>query len=282
MKNSVDVWRGRDFELLLNKPRIMGILNVTPDSFYDGGRYSNFKQAILRIEQMIEEGVDIIDVGGESTRPGSESVPPEVQIERVVPVIKECKKISPHTIVSVDTTSSLVARAALDVGANIINDISGFQFDPDLASVAGEYQCGCVVNHIKGTPKDMQKDPTYNDMWAEIKAYLRRGIARLEENGVKRDSIVVDPGIGFGKKLEHNLKILRELKTLEELGLPILIGPSRKSFIGTILNLPPEERLEGTIAAVVVAVLNGAKIVRVHDVKSVKRAIEVAWAIYNG
>lgn len=281
VKSSVDVWRGRDFELPLDKPKIMGILNVTPDSFYDGGRYFSLKQAVLRIEQMIEEGADIIDVGGQSTRPGSDFVPSDVQIERVVPAIKECKKISPSTIVSIDTVNADVARAALDAGASIINDISGFQFDPDLAKVAGEYKCGCVINHIKGTPKDMQKNPTYSDMWAEIKDYLKRGIARLEGAGVKRESMVVDPGIGFGKRLEHNLKILRELKNLEELGLPILVGPSRKAFIGAILDLPPDERLEGTIAAAVIAVLNGAKIVRVHDVKAVKRAITVAWAICN-
>lgn len=281
MSSSPEVWRGQNFELSLGKPRIMGILNVTPDSFYDGGRYSSFEQAVSHAEQLISEGADIIDVGGESTRPGSEFVPVDVQIERVVPVIKECKKISPKTIVSIDTTNAEVARAALDAGASIINDISGFLFDPDLSKVAGEYRCGCVVNHIKGTPKNMQKDPTYDDLWGEIKGYLKRGVERLEGAGVQRESIVVDPGIGFGKKLEHNLKILRELKNLEELGLPILIGPSRKAFIGAILDLPTDERLEGTIAATIISILNGAKIVRVHDVKAVKRAMKVAWAIYN-
>jgi len=259
----------------------MGILNITPDSFYDGGRYASYEQAMLQAEKLVKQGADIIDVGGESTRPGSEVVPASVQIERTLPVIREIKKKCPGTIVSIDATSAQVARAALDAGASIINDVSGFQFDPDMSKIAGEYKCGCVVNHIKGTPKNMQNDPTYDDLWGEIKSYLKKSVELLTDAGVARESIVVDPGIGFGKKLEHNLKILRELKTLENMGFPILIGPSRKAFIGALLDLPTEKRLEGTIAAAVVGLINGAKILRVHDVEEIKRAIAVAWAIYN-
>lgn len=282
MKGNAELWRAKTFELSLDRPRIMGILNVTPDSFFDGGRYSQLDAALARAEAMIADGADIIDVGGESTRPGSDPVPPDEQTRRVVPVIEEIKKRWPDAIVSVDTTSAQVARAALDAGAAIINDISGFQFDAEMPAVAAEYGCGCVVMHIKGTPKDMQKDPRYDDLWGEIRAYISRGVELLRQAGVSDEAIVVDPGIGFGKRLEHNLQILRELNELAKLGFPILIGPSRKSFIGMVLDLPLDQRLEGTIAACVVGVLNGARLVRVHDVREVKRALDVAWAIQNG
>ncbi|HDH96509.1 MAG TPA: dihydropteroate synthase, partial [Proteobacteria bacterium] len=239
-------------------------------------------RAVARAEELLSSGADIIDVGGESTRPGSDPVPAEEQIRRTAPVVREIKKRWHDAVVSIDTTSSAVARAAIDEGAAIINDISGFTFDPEMPKLAGECGCGCVVMHIKGTPKDMQKDPRYDDLWGEIKEYLARGAKRLLDAGVSGESIVVDPGIGFGKRLEHNLQILRELSQLDELGFPILVGPSRKSFIGMLLDLPLEERLEGTIAACVVSVLNGASIVRVHDVREVRRALDVAWAIING
>jgi len=282
LKGSSKIWRGQAFKLVLDRPRIMGILNVTPDSFYDGGRYSDIDRAIARAEALISDGADIVDVGGESTRPNSDPVPSDEQVKRTAPVVREIKKRWPDTIVSIDTTNSQVARAALDEGAAIINDISGFLFDPDMPKLAGDYGCGCVAMHIKGTPKNMQEDPQYDDLWGEIKGYIASGVKLLEDAGVSDESIAVDPGIGFGKKLEHNLRILRELGELGELGFPITIGPSRKSFIGMILDLPTEERLEGSIAACVVGVLNGASVVRVHDVREVKRALDVAWAIANG
>jgi dihydropteroate synthase len=258
---------------------IMGVLNVTPDSFSDGGRFIDPAKALAHAEEMVEAGADIIDVGGESTRPGSEFVPLEVELGRVVPVIEGLVSLGTPVALSIDTWKSEVAERALDLGVHAVNDISALNFDTRIADLAAAYDAGIVLSHIKGTPKDMQVDPTYDDVVMEIGEFLGGAAARALSSGVKRDSIVVDPGIGFGKKLEHNLEILKRLGDLRELGYPVLIGPSRKSFIGTLTNAPVDDRVEGTLAAVALGVANGASIVRVHDVKETRRALALADAI---
>ncbi len=262
---------------------VMGILNVTPDSFYDGGRYVSMDMAIQRVEQMISEGADIIDVGGESTRPGAEPVPLEVELQRVVPVVKAIRVRFPDILISVDTYKSAVARQALEAGADIVNDISGMQFDPEMAKVVAEFGSYGVIMHIKGTPKDMQVNPKYEDVIAEITDYFRRRIDYAVGNGIDRSKIILDPGIGFGKKLWHNLRILNEIERFrDEFGLPILIGASRKSMIGMVLgNVPPEQRLEGTIAISAYCAMKGVDIIRVHDVKSNVMAVKMVEAIKN-
>jgi len=261
------------------RTQIMGVLNVTPDSFSDGGRYLDPALAIAQAGKMIEDGADIIDVGGESTRPGSELVPLHVELERVVPVLEGIAAMNSSVAVSIDTWKSEVAEKALDLGAHAINDISGLRFDPKLADLSARYGAGLMISHIKGTPKNMQSDPTYVDVVAEIKEFLRDAAAAARAAGVDAGSIVLDPGIGFGKRLEHNLAILKRLGEIADLGYPVLIGPSRKSFIGTILDAPVNERLEGTLAAAAIGAANGAAIVRVHDVKEARRALALADAI---
>jgi dihydropteroate synthase len=261
------------------RTQIMGVLNVTPDSFSDGGRYLDPALAIAQAGKMIEDGADIIDVGGESTRPGSELVPLDVELERVVPVLKGIAAMNSGVAVSIDTWKSEVAEKALDLGAHAINDISGLQFDSKLADLSARYGAGLMISHIKGTPKNMQSAPTYGDVVAEIKEFLRDAAARAAAAGVDAGSIVLDPGIGFGKKPEHNLAILKRLGEIVDLGYPVLIGPSRKSFIGTILDAPVDDRLEGTLAAAAIGAANGAAIVRVHDVKETRRALALADAI---
>jgi dihydropteroate synthase len=260
---------------------VMGVLNVTPDSFSDGGLYFDKQLAIDRALQMVEEGADIIDIGGESTRPFSDPVPLEEELRRVIPVIEA---IAPKVAVpiSIDTYKAKVASEALQAGASIVNDISGLRFDPDLAKVVSENGAGLILMHIKGTPKTMQLDPHYEDVILEIKQYLKENIKKAESEGVHPDSIVIDPGIGFGKKLNHNLEIFRRLRELEELGKPILVGPSRKSFIGEILGVPVSERLYGTLGAVAYCALKGVHIVRVHDVKAVRQVLDIIDAIESG
>jgi dihydropteroate synthase len=255
---------------------IMGILNVTPDSFSDGGRYFTVDSAVEHAMKMIEDGADIIDVGGESTRPGSEPVPLEEELRRVIPVIKEIVKRTDVPI-SIDTYKSEVARQALDNGAVIVNDISGLRFDEKMVEVIAQYNASVIIMHIKGTPKTMQQNPYYDDVISEIYGYLSESIERAQSYGIKQ--IIVDPGIGFGKRLVDNLEIIRRLREFKSLGYPILIGVSRKSFIGNILNLPVEERLEGTAGAVAISVWNGANIVRVHDVKEMTRVVRIVDAI---
>lgn len=260
---------------------VMGVLNVTPDSFSDGGLYFDKQLAIDRALQMVEEGADIIDIGGESTRPFSDPVPLEEELRRVIPVIEA---IAPKVAIpiSIDTYKAKVASEALQAGASIVNDISGLRFDPDLARVVSENGAGLILMHIKGTPKTMQLDPHYEDVILEIKEYLKESIKKAESEGVHPDSIVIDPGIGFGKKLNHNLEIFRRLRELEELGKPILVGPSRKSFIGEILGVPVSERLYGTLGAVAYCALKGVHIVRVHDVKAVRQVLDIIDAIESG
>ncbi len=269
---------GMQFDLSA-RTHIMGVLNVTPDSFSDGGKFIDPAKALAHAEEMVEAGADIIDVGGESTRPGSEFVPLEVELNRVIPVIKGLVAGGAPIAISIDTWKSEVAERALDMGVHAVNDISGLKFDTKLADLAARYDAGLVLSHIKGTPKNMQVDPAYDDVLQEIGEFLGKAAAAALSAGVSRESIVVDPGIGFGKKLGHNLEILKRLGELVELGYPVLIGPSRKSFIGTLTGAPADDRVEGTLAAVTLGVANGASIVRVHDVKESRRALALADAI---
>jgi dihydropteroate synthase len=256
----------------------MGVLNVTPDSFSDGGLFYDTQAAIRRGVEMAGQGAGIIDIGGESTRPGALSVAAAEQIRRVVPVIKALKgKIS--VPISVDTSSAEVAQAAVKAGAVIINDISGLRADKGLARVAARYKTGCVIMHIRGTPRTMQKAPCYKDLMGEICAWLKEGIGIARAAGISEERIVIDPGIGFGKTARHNLKILRELAVLNRLNRPILVGPSRKSFIGRVLAAPPDERIMGTAASVTIAIANGAHIIRVHDVSQMAQVARLTDAI---
>lgn len=258
---------------------IMGILNVTPDSFSDGGSYSSVDAAVERALQMVEDGADIIDIGGESTRPGSEPVTPDEEMERVIPVIKRIASQTQIPI-SIDTYKADVAKAALENGAKILNDISAGTFDQKMPELIAKSKCPAILMHIKGTPRDMQSNAVYEDVMAEISKYLRDRIRSLIAAGVDHRLLIVDPGIGFAKNSEHNLEILRRLKELKSIGRPILIGTSRKSMIGKVLgDLPPQERLEGTAATVAVAIANGADIVRVHDVKEMVLTAKMTDAI---
>lgn len=260
---------------------VMGVLNVTPDSFSDGGQFFAFERAIEQAEQMIAEGADIIDVGGESTRPGSEFVSEAAESRRVIPVVERLASSSSIPI-SIDTTKPSVARAALAAGAEIINDISGLRFDPAIADEVAKAKAGLVLMHSRGTPKDMQQMPPVADIMSEVVSGLRQSVAIAEEHGVPRESIAIDPGIGFSKTAEQNVELIAKLDQLarEFPDLPLMIGTSRKSFIGKLLNnAPADERLYGTLASVVAAVLNGAHIVRVHDVRSTVEASRITDAI---
>jgi dihydropteroate synthase len=256
----------------------MGIVNVTPDSFYDGGRFSDPGRAVEHGLSLASEGADILDVGGESSRPGSDPVPAEEERRRVVPVIAELRRRT-ATLISVDTTKLEVAEAALDAGADIVNDISASGLDPRVLVLAARHGAGFVMMHMKGTPKTMQDAPRYDDAVAEIRAFLAGKIAAALASGLAAESIVLDPGIGFGKCLEDNLVLLNHLDALASLDRPVLVGVSRKAFIGRLLDAAPDDRLEGTIAAAVLGVVRGAHILRVHDVQAVGRAARVADAI---
>lgn len=266
---------------LTRRTHIMGILNVTPDSFSDGGLYLDTDKAVERSFEIEKEGADIIDIGGESTRPGALPLSPEEELSRVVPIIEKLKSRL-RIPISIDTYKAEVAREAIKAGASIINDISGLRFDPEMVTVAAEYDVPVVIMHIKGTPRDMQINPVYQDLIGEIRHFLEEGISIAQKAGVDDDMIIIDPGIGFGKTFEHNLEIINRLDEFRSLGMPILLGPSRKSFIGKILDLPPGDRLEGTAAAVAIGIMKGANIVRVHDVSSIVRVARVVDAITHG
>ncbi len=268
---------GKEFTLG-PKTWIMGVLNITPDSFSDGGQYLDKDKAIEQGLRLIEEGSDIIDIGGESTRPGSDPIPAEEEIRRIIPVIQALREKT-KALISVDTTKSEVARAALDAGADIINDISSLRFDSGMAPLAAERDVPVILMHMKGMPKTMQVDPYYEDVLLEVKSFLEKRIHEAQAAGIRRERIIIDPGIGFGKRLEDNLALINKLHVLAELDRPILIGTSRKSFIGNILDLPPQERLEGSIASSILSMAHGAHILRVHDVAAIKRAVLVAEAI---
>jgi len=272
--------KNRDIDLE-EKVVVMGVLNLTPDSFYDGGRYTREAQALRRVEEMIGEGADIIDVGGESVRPGAEPISLDEELSRVMPVIEKVRRLF-SIIISIDTYKAEVARQAIEKGAEMVNDISGLRFDPDLRKIVAGYDVSLILMHIKGTPKNMQNNPRYHSLMEEIISYLRKSIKLAEESGVDPARIIVDPGIGFGKTTAHNLEILRRLEELKSLGKPILVGLSRKSFIGNVLGLPQEERLEGGLAATCMAVSGGARIVRTHDVKPTRRAVDMVQAILRG
>lgn len=266
---------------LSKRTHIMGILNVTPDSFSDGGLYLDTDKAVERSFEIEKEGADMIDIGGESTRPGALPLSPEEELSRVVPVIEKLKSRL-RIPISIDTFKAEVAREAIKAGASIINDISGLRFDPEMVTVAAKYDVPVVIMHIKGTPRDMQINPVYQDLIGEIRHFLEEGISIAQKAGVDDDMIIIDPGIGFGKTFEHNLEIINRLDEFRSLGMPILLGPSRKSFIGKILDLPPGDRLEGTAAAVAIGIMKGANIVRVHDVSSIVRVARVVDAITHG
>jgi dihydropteroate synthase len=260
---------------------VMGVLNVTPDSFSDGGQFFAFDRAVAQAEQMIAEGADIIDVGGESTRPGSEFVSEAEESRRVIPVIERLTSSSSIPI-SIDTTKPSVARAALEAGAEIVNDISGLRFDQAIADEAATAKAGLVLMHSRGTPKDMQQMPPVADIISEVINGLRQSVTIAEQRGVPRESIAIDPGIGFGKTAGQNVELIAKLDKLaaEFPKLPLMIGTSRKSFIGKLLgDAPADHRLYGTLASVVAAVMNGAHIVRVHDVKAATDAVSVVAAI---
>lgn len=273
-------WRTARREIDLAKPVLMGVLNITPDSFADGGRFFDQEAAVRRLEQLQEEGAEIIDIGGESTRPGSLPVTEDEELERLAPVLEAAGRLVDIPI-SVDTTKAGVAEAALAAGAEIINDISGLRFDPDIGELAAQSGAGLVLMHIRGRPRTMQEGIRYDDLLGEVVAELRESVTRALAAGCQRGQLVVDPGIGFGKTAEQNLVLLSKLGRIAELGCPILIGPSRKSFIGKTLGLAVEDRLEATIAACVVGLLRGARIFRVHDVRPARRALDMAEAIIS-
>ena len=263
---------------LEKKVAVMGVLNLTPDSFYDGGRYRTEKEILKRVEQMIEEGADIIDIGGESTRPGSDRVSVEEELRRTIPYLRKIRDLFDIPL-SIDTYKAKVAKEAIEAGAEMVNDISGLRFDPEMAEVISSKNASVVLMHIKGTPKNMQDNPFYESLMDEIISYLRKSLEIALKAGIDFDRIVIDPGIGFGKTVEHNLFILKNLEELRILRRPILIGVSRKSFIGKVLNLSVEERLFGSLASTSVAVMNGARIVRCHDVRETRQVIDLVDAI---
>ncbi|MBW1897477.1 MAG: dihydropteroate synthase [Deltaproteobacteria bacterium] len=270
------------------KTRIMGILNVTPDSFSDGGKYLDYNTALSHAEKMAEEGADIIDIGGESTRPSSESISEEEEMRRVIPLIENLAKHISIPI-SIDTTKSGVALKALDAGASIINDISSLRNDPELAAVAAEFNVPIILMHMKGTPKTMQESPVYSDLINEIKTFLKQAIRSAMKKGVDRSKIIIDPGIGFGKTFEHNFQLIKSIEDFQTLEVPILVGPSRKAFIRNKLRgvskkeLPPDSPAveTGTQAAVAAAALKGAHIVRCHNVANTCATLKIVDAIRN-
>jgi dihydropteroate synthase len=268
-------WRNFDFDFS-QKTYIMGILNVTPDSFSDGGQFFNKDRAVEQAFRMIEDGADIIDVGGESTRPGAAEVSVKEEIKRVVPIIKAITKQA-SVPVSIDTYKASVAEAAVSAGASMINDISGLRFDPEMPHLAAKSKVPVVIMHIQGTPKNMQRHPYYKALIPEIMDYLRAGISIARRSGISDEKIIIDPGIGFGKTVAHNLEIINRLKEFTGFEKPILLGHSRKSFIGNILdNAPAADRLEGTASAAAIGIFNGANIIRVHDIKEMARVARIA------
>lgn len=259
---------------------VMGVLNITPDSFSDGGQFLDPAAAVAQARQMMADGADIIDIGGESTRPGADPVPAAEEMRRILPVIRSLREAGLGPI-SVDTYKAEVAAAAVDAGAVIINDIGGLTLDPDVATVAARTGAYLVVMHLRGTPRTMQQHTDYDDVVAEVIAFLRRQLQRAQEAGVPPDHLIADPGIGisFGKTASQNLEILRRLSEFAVLQVPILVGTSRKGFIGRVLGLPVDQRLEGTAATVAAAILHGAAIVRVHDVLPMVRVARMTDAI---
>jgi dihydropteroate synthase len=270
-------WAVRGFDVRVDRPLVLGVINLTPDSFSDGGSYADPGAALARAERMFDDGADLIDVGGESTRPGAGSVDATKEWSRIGPVVEA---LALRGIpVSIDTTKADVARRAVDCGAAVLNDVSGLRHDPGLADVAAAAGSGLIVMHMRGTPRTMQRDVAYDDLVGEVRDALAHSMQVACDRGCSPEQIVVDPGIGFGKSTGGNLELIAGIGRLLDLARPILVGPSRKSFIGAILDVPVEQRLEGTIAACLSALERGARLFRVHDVLPVRRALDVAWAI---
>jgi dihydropteroate synthase len=269
-----------DFKFSGKKHWIMGIINVTTDSFYDPSRKNDLKGVLEFAEKMVDDGADILDIGAESSRPGSLPILEETEIGRLKEIIPELvKRFS--VPVSVDTYKPKVAECALDGGATIINDITGLRTHPETASIVAKFNAGMVLMHMQGTPQAMQENPSYENLLSEVKLFLKESAGKAVKEGISRDKIALDPGIGFGKTLENNLQIIRKLDSFQSLNYPMVLGVSRKSFIGGILDLPVEERLEGSLAATVIGFQKGARVFRVHDVKETVRAIRIAEKILN-
>lgn len=270
-------WSVRGGSVSLDRPVVMGVVNVTPDSFSDGGRYLDPGDAAARARRLVEEGADVLDVGAESTRPGAEPVSDEEEWRRLEPALERITELP--VPVSVDTRRETTARRALEAGAAIVNDVSGLSSDPGLAELAADSGAGLVLMHMRGTPRDMQDDTEYDDLPGEVLKALRRSVRRARSAGCSRDQLVVDPGIGFGKSARGSLRLLARAGTFTRAGGPVMVGPSRKSFIGETLGLALDERVAATASACVVALERGARLFRVHDVKEVRRALDMAAAI---
>ena len=272
-------WKCRDQIIKIgDQPLIMGILNITPDSFSDGGNYIDHNKAIKHAQSMLDGGADIIDIGGESTRPGAAKVSVEDEVKRVVPVINELTH-STNAIISIDTTKAEVAEAALMAGAHIINDISALTHDPNMESVAKEYGVGIVLMHMQGTPQTMQNAPEYKDIVQEVSDYLSQRVESLTDAGIVRESLAIDPGIGFGKTLEHNINLIKHLNKLAKIKVPVIVGLSRKSFLGKLTGKDVSNRLASSLAGLVISVINGASIIRVHDIAESRDAVLTAMAL---
>jgi dihydropteroate synthase len=266
-------WRFRQTTWeLTGDARLMGIVNVTPDSFSDGGNYLDAARAVEHALSLAEQGAEVLDIGGESTRPEADPVSLEQELNRVIPVIESLREQT-NVPISIDTTKAEVARQALAAGADIVNDISGLTFDAEMISVCAQSDCGIIVMHIQGTPRTMQDNPTYNDVVSEVRSFLAERVAAMSAAGIDRERIMLDPGIGFGKTAGHNLELLRNLSTLRSLRRPLLIGHSRKRFLGKILGRPIDERTAGTIGVSAALLLLGADLIRVHDVAAVRDAL---------
>ena len=276
MEPSSTIWRCRERTLRCDRTLIMGILNITPDSFSDGGNYFDLAQAVVRGLKIANEGADIIDIGGESTRPGAAVVDEAEELRRVVPIIRTLAERT-NCAISVDTNKASVARAALQAGAHAINDISAATWDEAMAATVAEFQAGIILMHCQGTPATMQQEPHYDDIVGEVRDYLGARIEALVAAGLPRENTVVDPGFGFGKTLEHNLTLLRQLDQFTRLGRPILVGLSRKAMLGTLTGQKrPEQRIHAGLAAVTAAILRGARLVRTHDVAATRDAARIA------
>lgn len=264
------------FQLDLSKPRVMGIVNVTPDSFSDGGKFNTTDKAVAHALELVEQGADILDIGGESTRPGATPVPLDEELNRVIPVIKALVKAG--VPLSIDTYKPEVMRAAIDAGVDIVNDVCALQ-EPNALEIVAASQVGVCLMHMQGRPQTMQADPQYQDVVAEVTSFLAARLKATEQAGIARGRIVLDPGFGFGKRTEHNLTLLNQLSSLQSLGLPLLIGLSRKSVLGQVVGSELDERIHASIAASVVSVMKGANIVRVHDVKPTVDALKIVSAV---
>ncbi|HUG20860.1 MAG TPA: dihydropteroate synthase [Planctomycetaceae bacterium] len=276
------VWRFRQTKWeLTGSARLMGIVNVTPDSFSDGGNYLQTERAVEHALALAEEGADVLDIGGESTRPDSEPVSLKEELNRVIPVIESLRQQTDVSI-SIDTTKAEVARQALAAGADIVNDISGLTFDENMISVCTNSDCGIIAMHIRGTPRTMQDNPAYDDVVSDVRGFLSKRVELMADSGIDRERIMLDPGIGFGKTAEHNLELMRNLSELRSLGRPLMVGHSRKRFLGKILGRPVDERTAGTIGVSAALSLLGADVIRVHDVAAVRDALTAFRTLLTG